>query len=129
MNILDWFLPKETWKNQSEFNYYYKIFINTAKRKKKNCSIKISNSKWSSLTSFHRHYSWKAKTPRVERKVRKPRNRKPKTDYRKYITSKERYTKRKYFFIKANYSCECCKIWFESKNLRLHHHTYARVWK
>jgi hypothetical protein len=117
------------WKNQQEFDKYYDIFINTPKRKKKNCSIKINNSKWSSLTSFHRHYGWQAKSTRKERKPRKPRIRKIKIDYKTYITSKQRYRKRKDFFIKANYTCECCLISYKSKNLRLHHNTYARVWK
>jgi len=128
--IKEYKLNKKIWKNMEEFNEFYDIFINTPKRKKKNCITKISNSRWSSLTAYHRYYSWQITT--LKKKVKKPKNardKQAKIKYKIYIQSKERKDKRIKFINKYKNVCQCCKQEFLNDKLNVHHHTYKRVWE
>ena len=65
----------------------------------------------------------------VKKKKKKKKKSKVKVDYKKYLRSSERKSKRLDYIAKMLNTCECCKIQYASKNLCLHHHCYWRVWK
>jgi len=119
-------INKKIWKDIKEFTKMYDIFCNTPKRKKKNCTIKISNAKWASLSWHHRYITWirkKRKKVKVNNKYTNNIN------YKNYLKSNAWKDKRKYFIIKYKNICQCCKWEFLDKDLNVHHHTYTRIWK
>tara|TARA_R110000751_G_scaffold284936_1_gene389139 strand:- start:551 stop:907 length:357 start_codon:yes stop_codon:yes gene_type:complete len=116
-------LNKKIWKSETEFNSYYELFVTLPKKKLRFYNKEVSKYKWASMYAIFKIYGDIYNNPIIKKKKKKKKS-KVKVDYKKYLRSAERKSKRLDYIAKALNTCECCKIQYASKNLCLHHHCY-----
>ncbi len=141
-------MNKGIWKDKEELKEYLdKLSTITWKkslRRYKEKFWEIDMRKWASVTQYYKivfsskfitieEYLDQKKERKSIKSKKKQWRKKKKNDsikfYKSYIVSEKWQKKRVEYFIKYKFRCQCCKKDFIDKELCLHHHTYARVWK
>jgi hypothetical protein len=144
----------ELWKNQDHLKEYYeKLILIEWDKTLKNYRLKyweIETQRFNSILACYKYITeskWTIKeffeTKLKNRKLRQQRKPRLKTNrkrispkekkenvefYSWYIRSEKRNNLRIEYLTKYNNICQCCWFKFINSKLRLHHHTYDRVW-